>query len=117
MILFNLQPCSKSYFTASREFVLFLVFCFGLANLLRFIHNIIHRNRKAALERYYHTEEAFSYPDIESAIRTLADLSRSHDKGGELTLPRRAMTILEKKYHSGLSMEEMCNIYLNEYYK
>ena len=98
-------------------FVIFIIFCFGLANLLRFIHNVIHRNRKAAFERYYQTEEAFSYPDIESAIRTLADLGKAQDKGGELTLPRRAMTILEKKYKSGLSMEEMCNIYLNEYYK
>lgn len=105
------------YVTVPGATVLFLAFCFGLANLLRFIHNIIHRNRKAAFERYYQTEEAFSYPDIESAIRTLADLGKAQDKGGELTLPRRAMTILEKKYNSGLSMEEMCNIYLNEYYK
>ena len=105
------------YVTVPGATVIFLIFCFGLANLLRFIHNIIHRNRKAALTRYYQTEEAFSYPDIESAIRTLADLSKIHDKGGELTLPRRAMTILEEKYKSGLSMEEMCSIYLNEYYK
>ena len=97
-------------------YLILLMIAFGLATLLRVSHNAIHRKEKAALEKYYQTEKAFSYPDIESAIRALANSSKPKDKGGELTLPRRAMTILEKKYKSGLSMEEMCNIYLNEYY-
>lgn len=97
-------------------FLVLLLLAFGLATALRVIHNAIHKKNKAGLEEYYRTTDAFSYPDIESAIRALADFSRPLDKGGELTLPRRAMTILEKKYKSGLSMEEMSNIYLREYY-
>lgn len=97
-------------------YLILLALSFGLATLLRVGHNAIHRKTKSSLEKYYQTDEAFSYPDIESAIRALADLSKPRDKGGELTLPRRAMTILEKKYKSGLSMEEMCRIYLSEYY-
>ena len=97
-------------------YLIMLVLSFGLATVLRLVHNAIHRKTRAELEKYYQTEKAFSYPDIELAIRALADYSKPLDKGGELTLPRRAMTILEKKYRSGLSMEEMCRIYLNEYY-
>ena len=104
------------YIPVPVAYLILLALSFGLATALRVVHNAIHRKTKAALEKYYQTEEAFSYPDIESAIRALAAYSRPLDKGGELTLPRRAMTILEKKYKSGLSMEEMCNIYLREYY-
>lgn len=104
------------YVPVPAAYLILLLIAFGIATALRVVHNAIHKKTKADLEKYYQTEEAFSYPDIESAIRALADYSRPFDKGGELTLPRRAMTILEKKYKSGLSMEEMCNIYLSEYY-
>lgn len=104
------------YVSVPVAYLILLALSFGLATLLRVGHNAIHRKTKADLEKYYQTEEAFSYPDIESAIRALADLSKPRDKGGELTLPRRAMTILEKKYKSGLSMEEMCEVYIREYY-
>lgn len=96
--------------------LIFLVVCFILATVLRTFHNLIHRDRKADLEEFYKTSETFDHPDIEAAVRALARENKTRDKGGELTLPRRAMTILEKKYKSGLSMEQMCNIYLNEYY-
>ena len=96
--------------------LIFIVICFILATVLRFFHNLIHRDRKAGFEEFYKTSDSYDYPDIESAIRALAQENRPRDKGGELTLPRRAMTVLEKKYKSELSMEQMCNIYLNEYY-
>ena len=95
-------------------FPLLCLICFGVSTLLRVIHNIIHKKRKADMERYY--QETFSYPDIESAIRALADIDRLHDMGGELTVPRRIMNMMEKKYISGLSTKEMCSIYIDEYF-
>lgn len=69
------------------------------------------------MERYYQQAEAFSYPDIETAIGALADLDRPYDMGGELTVPRRIMNIMERKYQSGLSTKEMCIRYIEDYFK
>lgn len=88
----------------------------AIANIIRVIHNIIHIRRKESLKKYYQTADAFDYPDIRSAIKALARIDRPRDKGGELTVPRRIMSMMEEKYQSGLSIEEMCNLYIHEYY-
>ena len=100
--------------------VILLILClisFGIATVLRLVHNAIHKRRKADMERYYQQAEAFSYPDIETAIGALADLDRPYDMGGELTVPRRIMNIMERKYQSGLSTREMCIRYIEDYFK
>lgn len=100
--------------------VIMLILClisFGIANILRVIHNAIHQRRKDNYERYYQQADAFSYPDIQSAIGALAAVDRPFDMGGELTVPRRIMRMMEKKYQSGLSTREMCILYINEYYQ
>lgn len=89
---------------------------FAVATILRLVHNAIHKRMKENTEKYYQQAEAFSFPDIETAIKALADIDRAHDKGGELTVPRRIMIMMEKKYNSGLSVEEMCRKYIEEYY-
>lgn len=100
--------------------VIWLLVCFislGVSTLLRIVHNLIHNSRKAALEQYYQQAEVFAYPDIQSAIGALAEINRKHDMGGELTVPRRILKMMDNKYHSGLSTEEMCVLYINEYYQ
>ncbi|MBE6026207.1 MAG: hypothetical protein E7229_04765 [Clostridiales bacterium] len=100
--------------------IILLILClisFGIATVLRLVHNAIHKKRKADMERYYQQAEAFSYPDIETAIGALADLDRPYDMGGELTVPRRIMNIMERKYQSGLSTREMCIRYIEDYFK
>ena len=39
------------------------------------------------------------------------------DEGGELVVPRRILSMLERKYQSRLSIEELCEMYIKEYYK
>ena len=90
---------------------------FGVATLLRIIHNLIHRKRKTALERYYQESEEYAYPTIEEAVKALAEHDRKHDKGGEITVPRRIVNMMERKYKSGLSIQELLNIYLETYLK
>lgn len=100
--------------------VILLILClvsFGIATVLRLVHNAIHKKRKADMERYYQQAEAFSYPDLETAIGALADLDRPYDMGGELIVPRRIMNIMERKYQSGLSTKEMCIRYIEDYFK
>lgn len=96
--------------------LLMILLGFGVATGLRLIHNAVHQHRKAEMEAYYQQNEAFAYPDIQTAIQALADMDRPRDLGGELTVPRRIMNIMEKKYKSGLSTEEMCVLYIRAYY-
>lgn len=96
--------------------ILFPFICFAIASVLRIAHNAIHNRRKADFERYYQEAEGFSYLDIEKAIKALADIDRRADKGGDLTVPRRIIEMMEKKYCSGLSPNELCRIYIDEYY-
>jgi len=58
-----------------------------------------------------------TYPDIASAIAVLAKEDRRKDEGGELVVPRRILLMLERKYQSSLPIEELCEIYIREYYK
>ena len=89
---------------------------FSLANGLRLTHNFIHKKRKIGIEKYYQHSTTFSYPDIESAIQTLAKIDRDNDMGGELVVPRRIMSMMEKKYQSGLSTKELCDLYIQNYF-
>jgi len=92
--------------------------CFTIANVLRLIHNRVHRRRKAGVEEYYHAiYDSSNHPDIQSAIRALAQDFRNRDMGADLVVPRRIMLMMEKKYNSGLSVGEMCSIYITEFYK
>ncbi len=99
--------------------VLIIIFIIGLivSNLLRFAHNAVHKSRKESLERYYQHADTFDYDNIESAVTALARIDRQHDMGGELTVPRRIIAMMDKKYQSGLSIKELCKIYIDEYYR
>ena len=90
---------------------------FGVADVLRILHNRIHQGRKADLERYYQESEEFAYPTIEEAVRALAENDRTRDLGGEITVPRRIVNMMERKYKSGLSVRELLDIYLEAYLK
>ena len=95
--------------------VIMLLLTFGIACLLRAVHNRMHRRDKLATERYYHTAPAYDLPTIEEAIRELAQEQKKYDVGGEVVVPRRIITILEKKYQSNRPMSELCRIYLETY--
>ena len=96
-------------------FVLVFALAFGLSNLLRYVHNRMHRRDKLANEIYYQTAPEYDLPTIEEAIIKLAQENKQYDAGGELVVPRRIINFLEKKYQSGKSMSELSKIYIEEY--
>ena len=96
-------------------FVLVFALAFGLSNLLRYVHNHMHRRDKLANEIYYQTAPEYDLPTIEEAIIKLAQENKQYDAGGELVVPRRIINFLEKKYQSGKSMAELSKIYIEEY--
>jgi len=90
---------------------------FLVATLLRLAHNKMHQKRKNDVMAYYQFSELYDYSDIGSAIKALADYNRTRDLGGELIVPRRIISMMEEKYHSNLSLEELCKIYIDDYFR
>ena len=98
-------------------FVVITALAFGLANLLRFTHNRMHRRDKAATAAYYMNAEEYALPTVEEAIIKLARENKVYDVGGEVIVPRRIIKILEKKYESAKGLAYLCTVYLEEYLK
>lgn len=98
-------------------FIIIMAITFGIANLLKVIHNAMHRRDKANTEAYYQTSEEYDFPTIEEAIIKLAKENKQYDDGGEVIVPRRIIKFFDKKYNSNKSLTYLCNIYLEEYLK
>ena len=98
-------------------FVIMMLFTFGIATVLRLIHNRVHQRDKAATEAYYQTTSEYDLPTIDEAIVELARENKKNDAGGEVIVPRRIIKFLEKKYDTKRPLSELCGIYLNEYLK
>ena len=96
-------------------FVIIFALAFGLANLIRAIHNRMHKRDKFATESYYQNAPEYDLPTIEEAIEKLAKENKEYDEGGEVVVPRRIIIFLEKKYNSGKPLSELCKIYVDTY--
>ena len=90
---------------------------FLVATCLRIAHNKVHERRKKELERSVQQWGESAGPDIPTAIQALAAHNRAKDAGGELIVPRRILTLMEKHYQSGLPMAELCGMYVDAYYQ
>ena len=95
--------------------ILMLSVTFGISNLLRVVHNRMHKRDKLATEKYYQNAPEYDLPTIEKAIKKLAQENKQNDAGGEVVVPRRIIYFFENKYQSGKSISELSNIYINEY--
>jgi hypothetical protein len=98
-------------------FVIVMLLTFGIANLLRAVHNRMHKRDKAATERYYQNAPEYDLPTIEEAIVTLARENKKNDAGGEVIVPRRIIKFFENKYQSQKPLSYLCGVYLEEYLK
>lgn len=98
-------------------FVIMMLFTFGVATLVRLIHNRMHQRDKADTELYYQTAPEYAVSTIDEAIVNLAQENKKNDAGGEVIVPRRIIKFMEKKYNSKKSLTDLCQIYLEEYLK
>jgi hypothetical protein len=98
-------------------FAAMMLLTFGIASLLRVIHNRMHQRDKIATELYYQNAPEYNLPTIEEAIAEIARENKQRDAGGEVVVPRRIIKYLEKKYKSEKTLSYLCGIYLEEYLK
>lgn len=97
--------------------ILIMAIAFGLANLLKIVHNYMHRRDKAITQEYLHNSKEYDFETIEQAIEYIARENKKHDSAGELVVPRRTIKVLEKKYKSEKPLSYLCNVYVNEFLK
>ena len=108
---YHFQKLMPWYFA----YAMILALGFIIANILRLAHNSMHRRDKKKTENYYQNAPEYNLPTIEEAIKQLAQENKKNDKGGEVIVPRRIIKFLNNKYNSEKSLNELCNIYINEY--
>ncbi len=87
----------------------------GISLLLRHIHNKRHAQRKSAFTVYWMESPEYDYPDIMDAVRAFAAVNAGGYKGGEFTVPLRALRVLKERYHCGLPLDDLCEEYCEEY--
>ena len=110
---YHFQELMPWYYIAIIMFAL----TFGLANLLKFIHNYMHRRDKALTEQYLHNSDEYNFDTIEQAIIYLAQQNKLHDSAGELVVPRRTIKVLDKKYQCGKPLAYLYKVYIDEFCK
>ncbi len=59
--------------------------------------------------------QEFSLPTLEEAITAIAKEDQKLDKGGELIVPRRVLKLLQKKYQTDVSLEDLSYLYARAY--
>ena len=53
----------------------------------------------------------FALPTLEEAITAIAKEDQKLDKGGDLIVPRRVLKLLQKKYQTDVSLEDLSCLY------
>ena len=90
---------------------------FGIANLIRWGHNAMHRWEKRSTRKFYQSSPEYALPTIDAAIIKLAQEHKKYDGTGDVVVPRRIIIIFEQKYQSGKPIDELCKLYIEEFLK
>ena len=89
----------------------------GIANLIRWGHNAMHRWEKRSTRKFYQSSPEYALPTIDAAIIKLAQEYKKYDGTGDVVVPRRLIIIFEQKYQSGRPIDELCKLYIEEFLK
>ena len=90
---------------------------FGLAVLLRFLHNLTYRHVQNGIKRYYKESPDYDYDLITKAIAKLAkEESKYYAEGDDLYIPVDIIKLLSERYQaSSVPLDILYDAYL-EYY-
>lgn len=98
-------------------YVIMFGICFGIANLLRILHNKRHKFIKDAIIRYYKESNDFDKEDIEEAVKTFAIIQKNDYASGNLEVPVRILKIFKERYNSDKSLEELSSLFVKYYFE
>ena len=92
---------------------LILPITFGIASLLRFLHNrCVLRYREKDAELY---REACGTADLRQMVKKIARSQKQRTKIADIVIPARVILTMTKYGNSDMSVEEGCQLYLETY--
>ena len=92
---------------------LILPITFGIATVIRILHNRSFDRRREAEAVYY--KEVFGKADIRKTVAALARARSASMKNADILIPTRVITIMLENNEGDCTMEELCQLYLREY--
>ena len=98
-------------------YIIMFGICFGIANLLRFLHNKRHKFVKDEIIRYYKESDDFDKESIEEAVKTFAIMQKNDYASGNLEVPVRILKIFKERYNSDKSLEELSSLFVKYYFE
>lgn len=98
-------------------FILIIVVAFGIAQLLRFLHNLTNRYVNKNIERYYKESPDYEFERITDAIAKLAKQEAAYYKeGDDIYIPVDIIQLLSERYNTAtLPLDIQYDIYLENY--
>ena len=97
--------------------LLIVSICFGICQLLRFLHNLTNKHIKKSTEKYYKESPDFEFPKISNAIAFLAKTeSKFYYKGDDVYIPVDIIQLLSDRYGTrSVPADILYDIYLEHY--
>ena len=92
---------------------LILPVTFGIATLIRVIHNHTYLRRVEEEAKFY--RETFAHADVRKIVAALARAHASSMKLLDILIPTRVISIILECNDGDATLEECCDIYLKEY--
>ena len=98
-------------------FIAILAVAFGIAVLLRFLHNLTNRHVQKSIEKYYKESPDYEFEKITFAIAKLAkEESKYYSEGDEIYIPVDIIKLLSERYKTAtLPLDIQYDIYLESY--
>lgn len=90
---------------------------FGVCQFLRIMHNLVNKQVRISLERYYKESPDFDFPIVGNAVAHLAKLeSRFYHEGDDVYIPVDIIQMLIERYKAHeLPIDVFYDIYLENY--
>ena len=97
--------------------VLMILVSFGIAQLLRVLHNLMNKYMKKKIEKYYAESPDFEFPKVSNAVAHLAELeSKFYREGDDIYIPTDIIQLLSDRYvASSVPIDILYDIYLESY--
>ena len=98
-------------------FIAIMAVAFGIAVLLRFLHNLTNRRVQKGIEKYYKESPDYEFEKITFAIMKLAEEeSKYYSEGDEIYIPVDIIKLLSERYKTTtLPLDIQYDIYLESY--
>lgn len=95
--------------------LLIMPLTYGIASLIRVLHNGSYRRRIKRTANYFHRH--FAGEDVRNTVEDIARLysSRNREKDSNIVIPVRIISAMNENNEGDWTMEELCELYLKTY--